>query len=63
MADVYLDLTQEVPIPDDNDPDVLAAIERALKDVDEGRVYTREEVEQHIKKWRTTPHSPGPIFP
>ena len=53
MAQVYLDLTQEVPIPDDNDPEVLAAIERGLKAADEGRLYTREEVQKHIAIWRT----------
>ncbi len=53
MAEVYLDLTQEVRIPDDNDPEVLAAIKRGIKAADEGRLYTREEVEKHITKWRT----------
>ncbi len=54
MAQVYLDLTQEIPLPDDNDPELLAAIERGLKAADEGRLYTREEVEKHISIWRTT---------
>jgi len=30
---------------------VLQKIERGLKDVDEGRVYTQEEVEKMMAKW------------
>ncbi len=30
---------------------VLQKIERGLKDVDEGRVYTQEEVEKKMSKW------------
>ena len=58
MAEVYLDLTQEVPIPADDDPEVLAAIDRGLKDSEEGNVYTREEVQEMIVKWRTKSVTP-----
>ena len=30
---------------------VLQKIERGLKDVEEGRVYTQEEVEEQMAKW------------
>jgi len=30
---------------------VLQKIERGLKDVEEGRVYTQEEVEKRMAKW------------
>ena len=30
---------------------VLQKIERGLKDVDEGRVYTQDEVEKMMAKW------------
>jgi len=30
---------------------VLQKIERVLKDVEEGRVYTQEEVEKKMSKW------------
>ncbi len=30
---------------------VLQKIERGLKDVEEGRVYTQEEVEERMAKW------------
>lgn len=30
---------------------VLQKIERGLKDADEGRVYTQEEVEKKMAKW------------
>jgi predicted transcriptional regulator len=53
MPDVYLDLTKEVPISADDDPEILAAIERAREDVRLGRVYTRQQVEEFIIKWRT----------
>ena len=48
MAEVYLDLTQEVPILSDDDPEVLAAIDRGLKASDEGRVVPIEEVRKLI---------------
>ncbi len=32
---------------------VLQKIERGLKDVGEGRVYTQEEVEKMMSKWLT----------
>jgi len=58
MRDFDLDLTKEVPVPDDNDPEVLAAIDRGMKDSEEGRVYTREQVEEMIVKWRTKSATP-----
>ena len=30
---------------------VLQKIERGLKDVEEGRIYTQEEVEKKMSKW------------
>ena len=30
---------------------VLQKIERGLKDIEEGRVYTQEEVEKKMSKW------------
>jgi len=30
---------------------VLQKIERGLKDVEEGRIYTQEEVEKRMAKW------------
>ena len=32
-------------------PYVLQKIERGLKDAEEGRVYTQEEVEKRMAKW------------
>ena len=42
----------------DDDPEVLAAIDRGLKDSEEGNVYTREEVQEMIVKWRTKSVTP-----
>lgn len=30
---------------------ILQKIERSLKDVEEGRVYTQEEIEEQMAKW------------
>ncbi|RJQ30972.1 MAG: hypothetical protein C4589_02190 [Peptococcaceae bacterium] len=30
---------------------ILQKIERGLKDIEEGRVYTQEEVEEQMAKW------------
>ncbi len=51
MANFYLDLTKEVSLPDDNDPELLAAIDRRLKASDEGRVVPIEEVRKLVQQW------------
>ena len=53
MAEVYLDLTQEVPIPADDDPEVLAAIDQALEDVQNGRVYSLDQVKAIVAQWHS----------
>jgi len=50
MANFYLDLTKEVPIPDDNDPELLAAIDRGLRASDEGRIVPIEEVKKLVQQ-------------
>ena len=58
MADVVLDLSLELPIPEDNDPEVMAAIEQGLDDVRNGRVYTLEEVRSIVSKWHSNSNLP-----
>jgi hypothetical protein len=53
MPDVYLDLTKEVPIPADDDPEILAAIEEAREDVRQGRVYSLEQVKAIVAQWHS----------
>ncbi len=60
MAEVYLDLTQEVPIPAYDDPEVLAAINRGLKASEEGRVVPIEEVRKLIAQWVSKSASRNP---
>ena len=60
MAEVYLDLTQEVPIPADDDPEVLAAIDCGLKDSEEDRVVPIEEVRKLIAQWASKSASRNP---
>ena len=58
MPELYLDLSQELQLPDDNDPEVLAAIEEALEDVEHGRVFTLAEVKATIAQWHSKSSSP-----
>jgi predicted transcriptional regulator len=51
MGDVKLDLTQPVPITDDEDDETLAAIDRGARDADEGRLIPLEDVEKMLPKW------------
>ena len=58
MAEVVLDLSLEAPIPEDDDPEVLAAIEQGQDDVRHGRVYSLEEVRLIVSQWRLNSSSP-----
>ena len=51
MGDVKLDLTQPVPLLDDEDDETLAAIDRGARDADEGRLTPPEDVEKMLPKW------------
>jgi predicted transcriptional regulator len=48
-----LDFTDPAPILDEEDEETLAAIDRGMKDADEGRVVSAEEVRQRMQKWLT----------
>lgn len=48
-----LDLKMQVPVTDEVkvDPEILAAIDRGLKDADEGRTVSIDEAQQMIPQW------------
>ncbi len=48
-----LDFTDPAPILDEEDEETLAAIDRGIKDADEGRVVSVEEVRRRMQKWLT----------
>jgi len=56
------DLKLQVPATDkiDVDAETLAAIDRGIKDADEGRTVSIEEVRQTIPQWisKFEPHKP-----
>ena len=51
MADVILDLTQPVPLDQDEDQETLEAIDRGIEDADAGRTFSIEEVREMLPKW------------
>jgi predicted transcriptional regulator len=53
MAMRELDLTQPVPMTEEEDDETLAAIDRGIKDADEGRLFTAEEVHDRLSRWNT----------
>lgn len=53
MQDLHLDLTEEVILPKDDDPEVLAAIDEALEDVERGREFSLEQVKEVISNWNS----------
>ncbi len=46
-----IDFTEPAPLTDDEDEETLAAIERGIKDADEGRTVPLEEVRKMIPEW------------
>ena len=61
MAEVKkLDFSGTDHILDEEDEATLAAIDRGIKDADEGRLVPAEEVRKRMKKWITKSSSPNP---
>jgi len=59
MAEVKkLDFSGTDHILDQEDEATLAAIDRGIKDADEGRLVPAEEVRKRMKKWITKSSSP-----
>jgi predicted transcriptional regulator len=53
-----LDFDQPDSIPDEEDEETLAAIDRGVKAADEGRVVSMEEARRRIETWLTKSSSP-----
>jgi len=60
MALPDLDLTQAVPMTQEEDEETLAAIDRGILDADEGRLIPLEEVRQRLTRWNIKSSSPKP---
>jgi predicted transcriptional regulator len=48
MPDVTLDLTQPIPLVEEEDEETLAAIDRGIEAADEGRTVALDEVRKMI---------------
>ncbi|HEV2963912.1 MAG TPA: hypothetical protein VG649_18945 [Candidatus Angelobacter sp.] len=57
---VMIDLKLQVPVTEEVevDAETLAAIDRGLKAVKEGRVVSSDEARQRIQKWLTKSSTP-----
>jgi len=55
-----LDLFEAVPMTNEEDEEILAAIDRGIQDADEGRLVSIEEVRQRLARWNTNSSSPKP---
>jgi predicted transcriptional regulator len=51
MAELTLDLSQPIPIADEEDQETLDAIDRGIQAADEGRTVPIEEVRKMIPRW------------
>ena len=51
MAKPTPDFNEPVPMTEDEDEETLAAIDRGIKDADEGRTVSLEEARNMIPKW------------
>lgn len=48
---LMVQLFATMPEPDENDPELLAALDEGLADAEAGRVYTIDEVRAMIPQW------------
>ena len=55
-----LDLTGPVPMMEEEDEETLAAIDRGIKDADEGRLFTAEEARERLSRWNIRSSTPKP---
>jgi predicted transcriptional regulator len=51
MADVTLDLTQPIPLVEEEDEETLAAIDRGIEAADEGRTVALDDARKMIPGW------------
>lgn len=60
MAIRELDLSQPVPMADEENEETLAAIDEGIKDAEGGRLYTVEEVRARLSRWNIKSCTPKP---
>jgi predicted transcriptional regulator len=51
MGDTTLDLNQPIPLTEEEDEETLAAIDRGIKDAEEGRTVSIDEARKMIPVW------------
>jgi predicted transcriptional regulator len=51
MTDASLDLTQSIPLTEEEDEETLAAIDLGIQAADEGRTVPIDEVRKMIPEW------------
>lgn len=51
MADTIPDLNQSISFTEEEDEETLAAIDRGIKDTDEGRTVSSDDVRKMIPEW------------
>jgi predicted transcriptional regulator len=52
------ELLASLPLSQESDPALLAALDRAIADDDADRVYSIEEVDAKVSQWISKSHSP-----
>jgi predicted transcriptional regulator len=60
MAMRELDLSQPVPMTEEEDEETLAAIDQGIRDADEGRLFTVEEAHERLSRWNIRSSTPKP---
>jgi predicted transcriptional regulator len=60
MATPDLDWTDAVSMTDEEDEEILAAIDHGIKDADEGRLFTAEEARERLSRWDIKSSTPTP---
>lgn len=58
MDEVELNRNEPVPVPEEEDEETLAAIDKGTRDADAGRVTSIEEVEKMLPQWISRFSSP-----
>jgi predicted transcriptional regulator len=54
MAIHDIDWSEAVSMTEEADEETLAAIDRGIKDADEGRLFTVEEARERLSRWLTS---------
>ncbi len=60
MAIHDIDWSEAVSMTEEADEETLAAIDRGIKDADEGRLFTTEEARERLSRWIIKSSTPTP---